>query len=324
MHWESTRTSLKTEAIALLERRREEARAGKVPFKNRPLTLREFSSEYLESIQHLLEYQRRKKRVEKLCDRFGNMKLGEFTTRLVEQYMASRSEKGYANATVNRELQVIQHMIKKANDWNLVSDEVLKQVRKVKKLPEYNERLRYLSEEEEERLLAACSDSLRPIVIFALDTGMRRGEIFDTKWDDVDLANSVIYVKRSGKGQRAIPIPERSKRALEALPRHISSAYVFWHGDGRPWKTVKESFNKALRKAKIRDFHFHDFRHTYASRLAMGGIHPKTMRDVLGHRTSRMVDRYTHPSPEEKTRIVEVLNSGRSGQLVDNLREKRG
>ena len=290
-HFESTGTTLKSEALALLEKRRVEARAGKIPLKTKPILFKDFAKKYMEHIKKLREFDSRKYRVNKLVRAFGNLKLSEFTTALVEEYQSKRIAQGCANATVNRELAVLKHMVHKAVQWDLVDDDVLKRVRKVKQLKENNRRLRYLSREEADRLIAACYKApkcshLAPIIITALHTGMRRSEILKLKWDDIDFRAGFIYVRDSKNYQsRMIPLTETLKQTLKSLPRHITSPYVFCREDGKPYNEVKKAFNKVVKYAGIKDFHFHDLRHTFASWLVMGGTDLATVKELLGHKS---------------------------------------
>ena len=290
-HFESARTTSKLEAKALLERRHLEARAGKIPLKTKPILFKDFAKKYMEHIKKLREFDSRKYRVNKLVRAFGNLKLSEFTTALVEEYQSKRIAQGCANATVNRELAVLKHMVHKAVQWDLVDDDVLKRVRKVKQLKENNRRLRYLSREEVDRLIAACYKApkcshLAPIIITALHTGMRRSEILKLKWDDIDFRAGFIYVRDSKNYQsRMIPLTETLKQTLKSLPRHITSPYVFCREDGKPYNEVKKAFNKVVKYAGIKDFHFHDLRHTFASWLVMGGTDLATVKELLGHKS---------------------------------------
>ena len=318
-HFESTRTTLKSEALALLEKRRVETRAGKIPLKVKPILFRDFASKYLESCKALKEYQRRKARVALLVRHFGHLQLSQFTTQVVEEYQTKRLSQGYAPATVNRELAILKHMIHKAVQWDLIDDDVLKRVRKVKQLKENNRRLRYLTREEADRLIAACYKApkcshLAPIIITALHTGMRRGEILKLKWEDIDFKNGFIFVKDSKNYEgRAIPLSKTLQQVLQGLPRHISG-YVFCDKNGKPYNEIKKSFNRALKYAGIRDFHFHDLRHTFASWLVMEGVDLATVKELLGHKSINMTMRYAHLAPSHKEKAIKVLD----GALRDN------
>jgi len=102
-------------------------------------------------------------------------RLCRITTRQLEQFQTERLRRGNKLTTVNRLIATLRHMLTKALEWEMIDEEVLKRVRRVKMLPEANKRLRFLTADECRRLVACCDDHLRPIVILALNTGMRRG-----------------------------------------------------------------------------------------------------------------------------------------------------
>jgi len=197
-------------------------------------------------------------------------------------------------------------MITKAVEWEMATEEVLKRVRKVKQLPERNGRLRFLSKEEIQNLIDACAAHISPIVLMALNTGMRKGEILSLVWEQVDLKHGFILLIDTKNGERReIPINETLRYSLSSLPRHIASPYVFWQGDdGKRYMDVRRSFRSALKRAGIRDFRFHDLRHTFASHLVMAGVDITTVKELLGHKTLTMTMRYAHLAPSHKVSCI--------------------
>jgi integrase len=169
---------------------------------------------------------------------------------------------------------------------------------KLKLLKENNRRLRYLSKEESQRLIDACAPHLRPIVITALHTGMRKGEILSLTWDQVDMTNNLILLEDTKNGRRReIPINETLIETLRKIIRRVDVPYVFYDPTtGKPYQDVKRSFTSACRRAKITNFRFHDLRHTFASHLVMLGVNLATVRELLGHTTTTMTMRYAHLS----------------------------
>jgi integrase len=202
-------------------------------------------------------------------------------------------------------------MFTKAVEWEMISDQVREKVKRVRLLQENNRRLKYLSKEEMDTLIQACDKHLKPIVITALDTGMRKDEILSLKWEQVDLKRGFILLDVTKNGERReIPINSVVREALTALPRHILSPYVFWQGEnGTRYLDVKKSFHSARTKAKLGDFHFHDLRHTFASNLIMEGADLMTVKDLLGHKTLSMTLRYAHLAPSHKVKAVQLLES---------------
>ena len=123
----------------------------------------------------------KKRRVAQLVKEFDNLPLSDFTTIDIENYKSKRLEHNKP-ATVNRMLTIIKHMFRMATDWEMVEEDVLKRIKKVKLTPENNTRLRFLSREECQTLINCCVSHLKPIVTVTLHTGMRKGEILNLKW----------------------------------------------------------------------------------------------------------------------------------------------
>ena len=200
----------------------------------------------------------------------------------------------------------------------MASEETLKQVRNVRFLKENNKRLRFLDVNECKRLISCCSKHLKPIVITALNTGMRRGEILSLKWEQVDLKHGYISLRdtKSGEG-RDIPINNTLERLFKEMPHSIESIYVFTGKDGDPYKGVKRSYNTALRNAEIYGATFHSLRHTFASQLIMAGVDLTSVQELLGHKSLNMTLRYAHLAPEHKTKAVKKLD-----EVLRNTEEK--
>ncbi len=126
-------------------------------------------------------------------------------------------------------------------------------------------RLRFLEKEEIVRLLPNCNEYLRPIIVVALNTGMRRGEIFHLKWHDIDFKRDIIYLYETKNGEkRVIPMNEIVKSTLIKVKKDPNSPYIFHNDDGRPYYNLRKSFFTACKKAGIINFHFHDLRYTFA------------------------------------------------------------
>ncbi len=295
--------------------------------KEKKIHFREMARLYLESYSkpNKRSWDRDELSIKHLNTFFGNKYLHEITALDIENYKIERRQK-VSPATVNRELACLKHIYAKAIEWGKIASSPAS---KVKKFREPNHRVRYLEEEEIERLHEACSEHLKPIIAVALNTGMRKGEILDLKWVDVNLRTRVISILNSKNGEkREIPINEDLARTLLAVPKNPKSPYVFCKEDGMPYREVKVGFRAALRRAKIKNFRFHDLRHTFASRLVMRGVDLKTVQELLGHKDIRMTLRYSHLSADHKRAAVEKLSSrmdtymdtkGQFEKLVENL-----
>jgi integrase len=255
-------------------------------------------------------------RINRMLDRFGNLPLRRFNTILVEQYQTELINEKLKPASVNKNISIIKAMFSKAVEWEMVEEETLRRVRKVKLLRENNRRLRYLSYEECRSLISSCDKHLRPVVVAALNTGMRRGEILSLKWENVDLLHGFILLDKTKNGERReIPINATLKVTLSNMTRRLDVPYVFYDvATGKPYQSVKRSFNSALKRAGIKDFHFHDLRHTFASHLIMAGIDITTVKELLGHKTLTMTLRYAHLAPSHKVKAIDVLDNTLNGR----------
>ena len=249
--------------------------------------------------------------LKKLKEHFGGKYLFSITLKDIEKFKLARSNE-VAPATVNRELATIKTMFSKAVAWGRLQENVS---RSVKFLKEPTGRLRFLEREEIIKLLANCNKKLRPIVILALNTGMRKSEILGLKWHDVDCKRGIITLLDTKNGEkREVFMNEQVKTALIRTPKHPESPYIFCKNDGKPLHDLRKSFFTALEKSGINNFHFHDLRHTFASQLAMSGIDINTIRELMGHKDIRMTLRYSHLSPSYKRRAVDIL-----GKKIDTF-----
>jgi len=303
--------SFKVARDNLIERKKE-IKDGKNPIPTKRIsnhTFRELADHYLEwGDGRQKGFKTKKYHICQLLEVFGNCPLRAFNTRLIEEWQTKRMTRNKP-ATVNRLLATLKHMFTKAVDWEMVEEGALKNVRKVKLLPEENKRLRYLSQDECVNLISACPSHLKPIVITALNTGMRKEEVLSLQWEKhIDLKHGFILLDVTKNGERReIPINRPVREALKNLVRRFDSQYVFVDGDGKRFLDVKRSFHSAMRKAGIKNFKFHDLRHTFASHLVMAGVDLTTVKELLGHKTLTMTLRYAHLSPGHKVKAVEML-----------------
>lgn len=241
----------------------------------------------------------------KMLSKFFNGKfLYEITPFLVEKFRTERA-KDVSGATVNRNLACLKCIFNKAIAWNKYNG--YNPVKGIKFFKE-QARLRFLEQEEIVILLANCDEHLRPIVIVALHTGMRKGEVLNLKWNDVDFKRNVIYLYQTkNEEKREVRMNEEAKTTLIKIKKHPDSSYIFCNKDGKPYGDIKKSFFTAIKKSGIINFHFHDLRHTFASHLVMSGVDLNTVRELLGHKTLDMTLRYSHLSPDHKQRAVDLL-----------------
>jgi integrase len=248
----------------------------------------------------------------------GGYRLSDITPEIIREHRdklrkGKPPKKGRASGTVNRYLTSLSSAFSTASrEWGWLAENP---VSKVKKLTEPRGRVRYLSDDERNALLDACSASkskdLYPIVVLALSTGMRRGEILGLTWDRVNVKRGQITLfETKNKEIRAIPI---TGVALEILKkrskvRQIDTQLVFPGIDGKKPIDIQESWELALERAGIKDFRFHDLRHTAASYLAMSGATLAEIAEILGHKTLQMVKRYSHFSTDHVSGVISKLD----------------
>jgi integrase len=230
------------------------------------------------------------------------------TRKDIETYLSSRLSDGKLGpCRHNKELKFLRLIFKKAMEWNYCRKNPTEGVRPLKEPPG---RVRFLSEAEQEKLLATCSTRLRQIVEIALNTGLRKGELLSLRWEDVDLRNQMIRVERSKNGERRdVPMTRRVIEILKALPRRLDSPYLFANPDGTAPESVSTAWYNALDRSGVENFHFHDLRHTFASNLVMGGADLRSVQTLLGHKDVSMTMRYAHLSPAHLREAISVLGS---------------
>jgi integrase len=265
--------------------------------------------------EKLPEYSRREQaqRDTKLTwwnEQLGDMRLVELTAADITECRGRLksgdgiSGKPVGPATQTHYLAVIKHVLSVARrDWEWLTDDPGQRARTPK---EPRGRVRYLSAEEKSRLIAACrSDSqLYALVVAALATGARQGELLRLRWRHVDLASGTAALEDTKNGDRrtATLLPPVIE-ALRALVRRLDRDEVFVGPRGGV-SFPQEAWTAALRTAGIEDFRFHDLRHTFASYLAMSGATLAELAEALGHKTLAMVKRYAHLTEQHTSEVV--------------------
>ncbi|HET9531102.1 MAG TPA: site-specific integrase [Blastocatellia bacterium] len=244
--------------------------------------------------------------VSNLIGFFGSMTLGSIDQIAIERFKRERlgsTVKGgrlRKPASINRELSCLSKILSLARDNNY-----LREKSRIKLLREDNCRIRYLTAEEESRLMESLKHSrtyLNPIVIVALNTGMRLKEITGLRWRQVDFLRNRILVTNTKNGRdRTIPMNALTRKVLERLHNGCREQ-VF---ESLP--NISIAFNKACKKAGIEDFRFHDLRHTFGTRLADAGVDVVTIAALMGHSSIQMAMRYTHPTEDRNRRAVDAL-----------------
>ncbi|MDX1975004.1 MAG: tyrosine-type recombinase/integrase [Rickettsiales bacterium] len=284
------------------------------------------------------------KRLKKNFAHLLSRPLDDINTWAVEKWRGERLKEGIKPATVNRDITTLKAALSKAVDWDVIDKNPLAKLKRVK--TDNQGKVRYLKPEEEKRLRAALDareerirqerasanewravrgyelyrdligqalvDHLKPLVLLALNTGMRRGELFQLCWENVSFAKGTLTIEgadaKSGK-TRHIPL---NKEALQMLKdwrgdNKKPTGLVFPSHTGKPLDNVKKAWENLLFDAKIKNFRWHDMRHHFASKLVMAGVDLNTVRELLGHSDYTMTLRYAHLAPEHKKEAVERL-----------------
>jgi integrase len=280
----------------------------------KPHTFGELVDKYLKHAEsYKASFGREKYAIKALREYFGSgYHLSKITTWSVEKWKRERAEQ-VQPSTVNRELTILKHMLKMAVRWELTS---LNPAAAVSPFPTQEGRIRFASADELPRLLDACRNKvtspwLHPLVVLALNTGARQGEILELQREgDIDFEHSLITFGRTkNRKLKVVPMNSAAREAVDwFLANGKGDFLVSW-----PWgepvgrTTAYEAFVGACKEARIENFHFHDLRHTAASYLVMSGVDLPTVKEILGHREIEMTLRYSHLAAPHKAKALDQL-----------------
>lgn len=271
----------------------------------------------------------------------------------IERFKTARKKAKIKPATINRDLDRIRKVYSCAVEWDFLTNHPLKKVRRLKV---DNARVRYLSGAEERRLRDALAvreqarrdrresgnswcvergygegrmqwpddgftDHVMPLVLVAMNTGLRRGELFGLEWRSVNLQARLLTVEAANaKSGRTRHLPLNSE-ALDVLTRWqkqtkrvTGNALVFPSAGGLRFDNINRAWEGLVTAADLNDFNFHDLRHDFASKLVMAGVDLNTVRELLGHADIKMALRYAHLAPGKLADAVAKI--GRLGCLV--------
>jgi len=236
----------------------------------------------------------------------GDLMLDDITRDVIDRIKQAKKDQGASNATVNRMLSVLRAILRRAElDW-----EWLNHAPKVRLLPEPRRRVRWLHREEAERLIAELPRHLKAMARFTLATGLRQGNVKGLRWSQVDLDRRVAWIHADqAKARKAIAVPLNAE-AMAVLRSQSGKNpnYVFTYG-GRPVKQVNtKAWRRALRRAGINDFRWHDLRHTWASWHVQQGTPLYVLQELGGWETVDMVRRYAHLAAEHTAHYAERVS----------------
>jgi site-specific recombinase XerD len=296
----STKTKLKTEANKFFSNLKHNLQR-----KKPSISFSEFKEQYLSysKTNHSPNSTSRLTFVLKHFTSFiGDTLLDNITIQNIEIYKANRL-KDVSPVTVNIELRTLKAFFSQAVKWELLEKSPFHNLKLIR-LPEQTPT--YLSPTDVKTLLNATTTRwLRDIIIFALNTGMRRGELINLKWQDVDFLHSIVLVKNSetfktkSRTERVIPLNSQALNVLKELPQR--SEYVFTNTDFNKLigKYVSECFREAVRDAGINPkLHFHSLRHSFATYLVQDGVSLYEVQKLLGHSNISVTQVYSHLQPE--------------------------
>jgi len=259
----------------------------------------------LERLRHVLPF-------------FGGMKLAEVDKAAVRRYRKERHEaKNIKVATANRDLSVLRRLLYFGLEEGYIAVNPLARMQMER---ERRTKRPVLSVREEQILLLAASEHLARIIICALDTGMRRGEILAQQWEDFDFDHRILYVSHSKTPEgemREIPLTKRLHDLL--LPMKQEKGFAFTFRD-EPLKEIKRAWSAALRRSKLRHTRFHDLRHTANTRLTLAGVMQEVRRELMGHTLGKsrdVNDRYTNIQLPEKRDAIRKLEAWYDAQIAE-------
>ncbi len=282
------------------------------------------------------------KRLHSLFGEFMDRQLPDINTWVVEKWRKGRLEQGRTVATVNRDLVALKACLSRAVDWDLIDKHPLTRVKPGK--VDNAGVVRYLSDDEEARFRTALKardnrmrterasanewrrergretmpevgtfgDHLTPMVLASINTGLRRGELFNLTWQDIDLDRASLAVRGEGAKSgttRHIPLNDEAVASLRTWQHQTgaTAGLVFPGKTGLPLTHTKRSWANLLKAAGIEGFTWHCLRHHFASRLVTEGVDLNTVRELLGHSDIKMTLRYAHLAPEHKAAAVAKL-----------------
>ena len=273
-------------------------------YLNKNLTFEDLAKRYLKTANLGTRPKQKIAMTQYWIEELSGLKVGDITSPIISTSLNKLKDK-YSNATINRYKAAISVVYNFAIRSSLVNSNPITQIAS---WTEHNARTRFLSDSERSRLLSACKGSkwkkLYPLVLLAITTGARRSELMKLTWSDICLKRNLAYLKTSKNHEpRTLPLTNSVCRELLKLDRHHQ---LVFHSDRIPSKPYDftKLWKKALRKAEINDFRFHDLRHTCASYLAQGGASLLEIAEILGHRQIQMTKRYAHLCITHKKQLI--------------------
>jgi integrase len=317
----TTETDDKHKARDIESRERSRILEGRHGIRRQPdITFRQFAEIYMRdhSDVHKRSAERDRYTLKVLNRFFGALILHEITAHRIEQFKRERlagrwkghgqaATKALKPATVNREVDTLKSILSKAVEWGKL---LVSPARGIRRLKVENTRTRILTADEQRRLIQAAPKKLRAIILLALITGARIGELLALRWEHVTDRALTFMETKNGRSRR-IPLTPAIEAVLKALPRQ--HPWVFTNSKTeQPYKSVRQVFDRAVTRAGISsgDVTLHTLRHTALSRMINGNLDDYTVMAISGHSSTRMLARYTHPTEERKLDALNTFTVG--------------
>ena len=226
-----------------------------------------------------------------------NHHLDEIDRRMLGEFISRRKQAGITDTTIRRNLAFLSSLCAMAVRWGWLGTNPVTALNK-RSLKESRPRTRFLTPGELDQLLAATADHIRPAIILAAETGIRKEELFSLTLSGIDLTRREIRLDHTKSGvPRRVPLSDKAITTIEALldhPQRPDTPYLFAKADGSRFVDMKNGFVAARKRAGLTNFRWHDLRHTFASWFVQDGGDLYHLSRILGHSTVQMTTRYGH------------------------------
>lgn len=239
--------------------------------------------------------------INELIKIFGNKRLNDIKTFDIQTFYNRKVQKT-TPSTANRNFAVMRAIFNRAIAWDIFNG--INPCNKVARKRENPARMTFLTKEQIKMLLKNAPSNIKPILKCALMTGMRRGEILNLTWNDIDLVNGIIYIRDSKSGKsRQIPMIPELIETFQNLPKKKGKVFDI------KIECLRKRFNKLLKSLNITNFRWHDLRHTMASQFVMNNGDLVVLKELLGHSSMNLTLRYSHLAPEHIRKETQVISS---------------
>jgi integrase len=257
---------------------------------------------------------------------FGKTPINRITSLQIERYKAIKAKEGLALKTVNNHLTILAKCLNTAKEW--IGLESVPQIKKFRVPPS---KFNFLTQEESEMLLAHAHGIYRTMILVALKTGLRLGELNALMWQDINLDKKILIVRRNmflgqltspkNNRERKIPLVDRVCDALRPIQK--KTGFVFVDESGEPLKAerVRRTLYRTCKAAGLRRTGWHALRHTFASHLVEAGASIKAIQELLGHASIQTTMRYTHVAPSALQDTVDLLEDKKNRKLMSTWRQ---